>query len=75
MSGTITIDIDELRRLIAEETRKAFREAFDEEYRFRMMELMLAQVPEISEEEQREIEKLYGKPSREVARVLTLEHK
>ena len=73
--STITIDIDELRTLVSEETRKVVREALDEEFRYRMMELMLAQVPEISEEEQKEIEKLYGKPSREVARVLTLERK
>ena len=73
--STIKIDTDELRTLISEETRKAVRETFDEEFRFRMMKLMLAQVPEISEEEQKEIERLYGEPSREVARVLTLEHK
>lgn len=71
--STITIDIDQLRKLIGEETRKAVREAMDEEFRFRMMELMLAQVPEISEEEQAEIEEAYGKPSREAARTIILE--
>jgi len=73
--STITIDIDQLRKLIGEETRKAVREAMDEEFRFRMMELMLAQVPEISEDEQKEIEEAYGEPSRDVGRTITLERK
>lgn len=71
----IVINTDEIRRIVREEMRDTVREALDEEFRFRMMELMLAQVPEISEEEQKEIERLYGESSREVARVLTLEHK
>lgn len=71
----VLIDTDEIRKIVREEMRDTVRETLDEEFRFRMMALMLAQVPEISEEEQKEIERLYGKPSRKVARVLTLEHK
>ena len=65
---TATIDIDELRKLVKE----SVEETFDR----KMMELRLQLIPYVSEEEQKEIEELYGEPGDdEVAEVLTLERK
>jgi len=65
---TATVDIDELSKLVKE----SVEEAFDR----KMMELRLQLLPYVSEEEQKEIEELYGEPGDdEVAEVLTLERK
>jgi len=65
---TATIDIDELSKLV----KKSVEEAFDR----KMMELRLQLLPYVSEEEQKEIEELYGEPGDdEVAEVLALERK
>ncbi len=47
----MTITVDELRRIVREEVRRALLEAF------------LELVPVVDEEEQREIERVAGKPS------------
>jgi hypothetical protein len=51
----ITIDKNELYSFI----KKAVREALEEE----TLELFLKSIPSISQEEMKDIEKLYGKPS------------
>ena len=68
---TATVEIDELRKIIRDEVRQAFREEFNP----KLMELVLRSLPVISDEEQREIEELYGEPSHEVAESFILEHK
>ncbi len=65
------VEMEELRRVIREEVRRVFREEFN----LRLMELVLRSLPVISEEEQSEIERLYGEPSSEVAESFVLEHK
>mgnify|MGYP000568940455 CR=1 FL=1 len=47
----MTITVDELRRIVREEVKRALLEAF------------LELVPVVGEEEQREIERIAGKPS------------
>jgi len=47
----LTITVDELRRIVREEVKRALLEAF------------LELVPVVGEEEQREIERIAGKPS------------
>lgn len=63
----ITIDKDELYSLI----KKAVREVLHEE----TLELFLKSIPMVSEEEMKDIKKLYGKPSahKEVAYSETIE--
>ena len=65
---TVNIEIEELRRLI----RESVREAFDS----KMKELMLNLLPYVSDDEQKEIEKMFGEPGEDdVADVIILEHK
>ena len=71
---TAVVDIEELRKIIMEDIRVTMHEIFKEEFSFKLMELVLRNVPSVSEEEQKEIEELYGEPSHEVAEVLVLEH-
>ncbi len=52
--GTLTVDTDELRKMV--------NDMVDEQFRLKMMELRLSLVPYVSDEEQREIEELYGEP-------------
>ena len=73
--STVTLDVEKLREIIRETVREAVNEAIDREFNGRFMELMLRSLPYVSDEEQREIEELYGEPSKEVAKVLTLERK
>lgn len=54
-----------LRQIIKE----AVRDALEEEF----LKLRLVFAPYVSDEEQEEIEKSYGEPSKEVARTLILE--
>ena len=49
--------------------KEAVRDALEEE----LLKLRLLFAPYISDEEQEEIEKSYGEPSKEVARTLVLE--
>lgn len=66
---TVSIDIEELRKLIQE----SVREVFDS----KMKELLLNLLPYVSDEEQKEIEKMFGEPDDDddVANVVILEHK
>ena len=72
-----TIDIDELHRIVREEMRGMVRELVEEEFRLRMMELRLSLVPYVSDEEQKEIEDMFGKEPgpMEVAETWTVEIK
>jgi len=45
------------------------KEVIEEEF----IKLRLALLPYISDEEQREIEELYGKPDEEIASIITIE--
>ncbi len=47
--------------------------AVDERLKKKFRELIICLIPFVSEEEQKEIEELYGEPTTEVVRVLTLE--
>jgi len=58
-------DETKLRQIVKE----AVRDALEEE----LLKLRLLLAPYISDEEQEEIEKSYGEPSKEVARTLILE--
>jgi hypothetical protein len=58
-------DEAKLRQIVKE----AVRDALEEE----ILKLRLLFAPYVSDEEQQEIEKSYGKPSKEVARTLILE--
>lgn len=68
---TVMIDEKKLSELIENAVRKAMEKEFDAKFR----ELMLLLLPKISDEEQREIEELYGDEPGEddVAKVLILE--
>ncbi len=68
---TVMIDEKKLSELIENAVRKAMEKEFDAKFR----ELMLLLLPKISDEEQREIEELYGDDPGEddVAKVLILE--
>ena len=68
---SVMIDEKKLSELIENAVRKAMEKEFDEKFR----ELMLLLLPKISDEEQREIEELYGDDPGEddVAKVLILE--
>ena len=68
---TATVEIDELRKIIREEMRQVFREEFDHKF----MELMLRLIPSATEEEQREVEEMFGEDPGEddVARVIIME--
>ena len=68
---TVMIDEKKLSELIENAVRKAMEKEFDAKFR----ELMLLLLPKISDEEQREIEELYGEDPGEddVAKVLILE--
>jgi len=63
---TITILSEERLKTIIKEVVK---DVIEEEF----IKLRLALLPYISDEEQREIEKLYGKPDEEIARTITIE--
>ncbi len=54
---------------LKEIVKAAVRDALEDE----IMKMRLLFAPYVSDEEQREIEKSYGKPSKEVARTLVLE--
>lgn len=68
---SVMIDEKKLSELIENAVRKAMEKEFDAKFR----ELMLLLLPKISDEEQREIEELYGDEPGEddVAKVLILE--
>ena len=68
---SVMIDEKKLSELIENAVRKAMEKEFDAKFR----ELMLLLLPKISDEEQREIEELYGEDPGEddVAKVLILE--
>lgn len=68
---SVMIDEKKLSELIENAVRKAMEKEFDAKFR----ELMLLLLPKISDEEQREIEELYGDDPGEddVAKVLILE--
>jgi hypothetical protein len=54
---------------LKEIVKDAVRDVLEDE----IMKMRLLFAPYVSDEEQREIEKSYGKPSKEVARTLVLE--
>jgi hypothetical protein len=66
-----TIETTQLRKLIRNEMRAFAHELFEEELRFKMIEIALRNTPKISKKEQKEIEELYGGPSGEVAESYT----
>jgi len=59
------ISEDRLKTII----REIVKEVIEEEF----IKLRLALIPYISDEEQREIEELYGKPDEEIVRTIILE--
>jgi translation elongation factor EF-Ts len=61
------IAIDEIK--LNELVEKVVDERLEKKFR----ELIVHLIPFVSEEEQKEIERLYGEPTTEVVRVLTLE--
>ena len=61
---TITISKEKLRSIVKESVREIFEQ---ETMKFRALFL-----PFVSQKEQRDIEKLYGKPSRDVAKSLKI---
>ena len=63
------VAIDEIK--LNELVEKAVDERLEKKFR----ELIIRLIPFVSEEEQKEIEELYGEPTTEVVRVLTLERK
>ncbi|GEM_PF-1662869 len=69
------IDTKDLRKIIREETAKAVKESLDEELRWMLMEVFLRQAPCVSDDEQKEIEKLCGKKpcKRKAAKTIYIE--
>ena len=72
---TATIDIKTLRKVVREEVEDAVHKALDDEIRVKLAQLILRSLPYVSDEEQKEIEELFGKPTFDVAETLVLEHK
>jgi hypothetical protein len=69
----IAIDETRLTTII----KQAVHEAVEEEFNSKFMELMLRLIPTATEDEQREVEEMFGKEPGEhdVARVIILERK
>lgn len=65
MRTTITIPKRELKTVVKESIREVLKQEF---MQFRAMLL-----PAVSEKEQKEIEKLYGKPARKTAKTVEIE--
>lgn len=65
MRNTITIPKRELKTVVKESIREVLKQEF---MQFRAMLL-----PAVSEKEQKEIERLYGKPSRKAAKTVEIE--
>ncbi len=63
--AVITIPKKELKAVVKE----SFREVFTQE----LMKFRALLLPFVSQKEQKEIEKLYGKPSRKTAKTLEIE--
>ena len=66
---TVKVAEKELNEFIEEAVSRAVDEQLEKKFR----ELIIRLIPFVSEEEQKEIEELYGEPTTEVVRVLTLE--
>lgn len=62
---TITIPKKELETVVKESVREVLTEE--------LMKFRALLLPSVSEKEQKEIEKLYGKPSRKVAKTIKVE--
>jgi len=65
----VKVEEKELAELIEDAVSRALDERLEKKFR----ELIIRLIPFVSEEEQKEIEELYGEPTTEVVRVLTLE--
>ncbi len=63
--STITIPKKELETVVKESVREVLTQE--------LMKFRALLLPSVSEKEQREIEKLYGKPSRKVAKTIEVE--
>lgn len=61
---TITIPKTELKLVIQESVREALSQE--------LMKLRALALPDISDKEQKEIEKLYGKPTRKIAKSIKI---